>query len=218
MRQIALPLSAASESPPRIVVGNANAAVVDALLEPGKWPFHTAILTGPARSGKSLLARWFRESGAGDALDDARAMPEDDLFHRWNRAQESGRPLLIVADRRFAPGRTEDSENEDGGTPRWRVALPDLSSRLGAALDLEIGEPDDAMLADLIEVHAERRSLPLDHSATQYLAGRCTRSHLGVENLVAAIDRLSLERKAAPTMAIWRDALIESKAGGQAEA
>ena len=29
----------------------------------------------------------------------------------------------------------------------------------------------------------------------------------GVERLVAEIDRLSLERKAAPTMAIWRDAL-----------
>jgi hypothetical protein len=35
------------------------------------------------------------------------------------------------------------------------------------------------------------------------------RSHLEVERLVAAIDRLSLERKQAPTLAIWRDALEE---------
>jgi hypothetical protein len=34
-----------------------------------------------------------------------------------------------------------------------------------------------------------------------------------VERLVAAIDRLSLERKQAPTMAIWRDALIETMGG-----
>lgn len=210
MRQIALPLSTASDSPPRIVVGAGNASVVDALLEPGQWPFHTAILSGPPRSGKSLLARWFASSGAGDVVDDAQDFDEAELFHRWNRAQESGRPLLIVADHRFAPGAVD----EGGEEARWRVALPDLSSRLGAALDLEIGEPDDDMLAGLIEVHAEMRGLVLDQSATQYLAGRCTRSHLGVENLVAAIDRLSLERKAAPTMAIWRDALIETKGGG----
>lgn len=206
MRQIALPLSAVSENPPRIVVGNANSAVLDALLEPGQWPFHTAILFGPPRSGKSLLARWFVESGKGDAADDAPDMDEDALFHRWNRAQETKRPLLIVTGRK-----------RGAGEGCWQVRLPDLASRLGAALELEIGEPDDEMLIALMELHAEIRGLVLDHSATQYLVGRCERSHLGVERLVAAIDRLSLERKQAPTMAIWRDALIETKGGGSGE-
>lgn len=202
MKQIALPLSAASDSPPRIVVGNANAAAIDALLEPNAWPFHSAILSGPPRSGKSLLARWFVESGRGDALDDADRMDEDAVFHSWNRAQESGRPLLIVASRRRGEG--------EG---RWQVMLPDLGSRLGAALELEIGEPDEEMLGELIDVHAQMRGLPLDVSATDYLVPRCERSHVGVENLVAAIDRLSLERKQPPTLAIWRDALEEAGRG-----
>lgn len=212
MRQIALPLSAASDSPPRIVVGDANAAAIDALMEPDKWPFRTAILSGPPRSGKSLLARWFVESGAGDAVDDAHMVAEDELFHRWNRAQERARPLLIVADRPFAPGSVPADRSENDRTV-WRVKLPDLASRLGAALNIAIGAPDDAMLLALMEVHAEMRGLALDHSATQYLAGRCTRSHVGVERVIAAVDRLSLERKSAPTLTIWRDALEETRGG-----
>lgn len=195
MRQIALPLSAGAEnSPSRIVVGNANAGVVDALSDPSAWPFRTAILFGPPRSGKSLLAAWFAQTGKGEAIDDADRIDEDALFHRWNRAQESGRPLLLV------------SGAADG---TWHVKLPDLASRLGAALQLRIEEPDDAMLAGLIGLHAEMRGIVLDDSATAYLVPRCERSHLGVETLVAAIDRLSLERKQAPTLAIWREALEE---------
>lgn len=205
MRQIALPLSAASDAPPRIVVGNANAAALDALMDTAPWPFHTAILSGPPRSGKSLLARWFVESGLGDAVDDADSADEHDLFHRWNRAQESGRALLLVSSRAYGPA--------EGN---WQVGLPDLASRLGAALPLETGAPDDEMLADLLEVHAEMHGIALDPAATQYLVPRCSRSHLDVERLVAAIDRLSLERKQAPTLAIWRDALNETK-GGESE-
>ena len=194
MRQIALPLTPADCGAPRIVVGNANAAVVDALLEPSRWPFHTAVLAGPPRSGKSLLARWFAESGGGDALDDAEALPEAEVFHRWNRAQESRRPLVIVTN--AAPG-------------TWRIALPDLASRLGAALHLEIGAPDDSMMGELIALHAQVRGLALDESAADYLVPRCERSHLIAERLVEAIDRLSLERKQAPTLSIWREALNE---------
>lgn len=192
MSQIALPLAPGGDgTASRIVVGNANCAVVEALVTAGGWPFRTALLAGPPRSGKSLLARWFVEQGGGEAIDDAQAMDETELFHRWNRAQESGTPLLLVS----------------GG--EWTIALPDLASRLGAALHLEIGSPDDAMLADLIALHAELRGLALGPDALAYLAPRAERSHLGVERLVAAIDRLSLERKAAPTLSIWRDALEE---------
>lgn len=195
MRQIPLPLRPEEGlTPSRIVVGNSNAAVLDALEHAASWPFGTAIVAGPPRSGKSLLARWFEQSGKGDAIDDADSMDEAELFHRWNRAQETGVPLLLTS------GVTEEG---------WTVRLPDLASRLGAAMQLEIGAPDDAMLAELIALHAEMRGFVLDGTATAYLVPRCNRSHMGAEKLVSAIDRLSLERKQAPTLSIWRDALDE---------
>nr|WP_166179077.1 ATPase [Altererythrobacter segetis] len=190
MSQIVLPLSRAAAGPARIVLGAANAPVAEALANPENWPFRTAVLSGPPRSGKSLFARWFAESGKGDAIDDARVLDEAELFHRWNRAQEEGRPLLIV-----------------GGELPWEIALPDLRSRLGAALQLEIGAPDDALAEELILALAEERGLPLGHEAAAYLVPRAMRSYLQLEKLVEAIDRLSLERKVPPTLAIWRAAL-----------
>lgn len=189
MSQIVLPLSPASSVPPRIVVGNANAKAVEALERPGTWPFRTAVLLGPARSGKSLLGRWFAGQG-GDAIDDAHLLPEADLFHRWNRAQEAGRPLLLV-----------------GGEPPWWIALPDLRSRLGAALQLEIGTPDEAMAEDLLHALAEQRGLPLGAEAAAYLLPRAGRASADLEKLVDAIDRISLERKVPATHSIWRAAL-----------
>jgi chromosomal replication initiation ATPase DnaA len=201
MSQIALPLgSFVAPGASRIVVGNANAAAVEAFSHAADWPFRTAVLFGPPRSGKSLLARWFAVSGAGEAIDDAATLDETDLFHRWNRAQEAGTPLLVV-------GRGEEGD--------WNVALPDLRSRLGAALRLSLGTPDDAMLTELIAVHAEQRGLALGAEAAAYLVPRIERSHIAVERIVATIDRLSLERKQAATAAIWREALEEVNGPGQ---
>ncbi len=195
MTQIVLPLGAGSGAgASRIAVGNANASVLDAFATTESWPFRSAVLFGPPRSGKSLLARWFVETGKGAALDDANALDETELFHRWNAAQESGTPLLVVCN------------GAEGG---WQIALPDLASRMGAALHLAIDAPDDAMLGELIAIHAEQRGLVLGDGAATYLIPRCLRSCAGIEALVAAIDRLSLERKQPATQMIWRDALEE---------
>ena len=192
MSQIALPLGAGQDRPLQIAVGNDNQAVLEALLVSRTWPFRTAVLSGPPRSGKSLIAQLFAHSGAGEAIDDADQLDETVLFHRWNRAQETETPLLLVRGR---------SNGE------WAIALPDLASRIGAALPLTIGTPDDAKLRDLMAAHAQQRALALGPDAAEYLVPRCERSHLGVEQLVETIDRLSLERKVAPTLGIWREAL-----------
>ena len=192
MSQFALPLGAGQDRPLQLAVGNDNQAVIDALQVCRNWPFRTAVLSGPPRSGKSLIAQLFAHSGAGEAIDDADRLDETELFHRWNRAQETESPLLLVR------------ASSDG---EWAIALPDLASRIGAALALTIGTPDDAQLRDLIAAHAQHRGLALGPDAAEYLVPRCERSHLGVERLVATIDRLSLERKVAPTQGIWREAL-----------
>ncbi|MCD1591315.1 ATPase [Qipengyuania citrea] len=189
--QIALPLiPAGAGEPSSIVIGSGNRAVAEALAAPASWPFRTAILHGPPRAGKSLFARWFAAQQAGEAIDDAETLDETAIFHRWNRAQESGIPLLLVVG--------------DGG---WDIALPDLRSRMGAALQLEIGPPDDALATDLMLSHAAQRGLVLGEGAPAYLVPRMERSYAAIEKIVGEIDRLSLERQVPATLSVWRDAL-----------
>ncbi|MCK0127855.1 ATPase [Erythrobacter sp. F6033] len=192
--QTALPLPPACKGEAqRIVVGNANAHVIEALRDPASWPFHTAVLTGPERSGKTLLGRWAEGQGIA-VIDGADALDEDDLFHRWNASQKggskAGEPLLIIAD--MQP---------------WEIALPDLASRLGGSLQLQIGEPDDEMAAQMIEALAQQRGLSLAEGAAEYLVPRTERSFAALEKLVATIDRISLERQTPATMSVWRSAL-----------
>ncbi|HAU22796.1 MAG TPA: ATPase [Erythrobacter sp.] len=199
MSQIALPLTLrTSTDPERIVIGNANRAAYDALQVPQDWPFKTAVLTGPPRSGKSLLGKWAQGHGIV-VIDGADRGDETQLFHHWNAAQESGEALLLISD-----------------AQPWEISLPDLRSRLGAALQLEIGVPDDDMVGQLIEVIAQQYGLSLADGAAEYLAPRVERSFAGIENLVRQIDRLSLERKAPATMSIWRAALNATQGPEQA--
>ncbi|MEP5938510.1 MAG: DnaA/Hda family protein [Erythrobacter sp.] len=199
MSQIALPLTLRTATDPAsIVIGNANRAVLDAFSDVTKWPYRTAVLTGPARSGKSLLGKW----AAGQAIavvDGADGVEETELFHRWNAAQESGEALLLISD-----------------AQPWDITLPDLRSRLGAALQLEIGVPNDEMMGQLIETMAAQRGLALADGAADYLSPRAERSFAGIENLVGTIDKLSLERKAPATMSIWRAALDATQGPEQA--
>ncbi len=189
--QIALPLSpAGSGEPASIIIGSSNRAVAEALGAPENWPFRTAILHGPPRSGKSLFARWFAGHHPDAVIDGVATFDETEIFHRWNRAQESGLPLLLVA-----------------GGERWDITLPDLRSRMGAALQLRIGPPDDSLAADLMLSHAAQRGLALGEGAPAYLVPRMERSYAAIEKIVAEIDRLSLERQVPATLSIWRDAL-----------
>lgn len=197
--QIALPLTLpGSGEASRIVIGNANQRAYKALANAKDWPFSTAVLTGPERSGKSLLGKWAESQGI-TVIDGADTLDEAELFHRWNRVQESREHLLLISD-----------------SQPWEMDLPDLRSRLGGSLQLEIGVPDDEMAAHLIEAIAEQRGLALADGAIDYLVPRAERSFAGIERLVVAIDRLSLERKVPATMSLWRDALEATRGPEQA--
>lgn len=191
--QIALPLG----WPPRpqedaFIVTPSNAKAAHLLDRWGAWPVMTTLLVGPRKSGKSLLARIFEAKSGGAVIDDAHRAPEDHLFHAWNRAQAARRPLLIVA---------------DAAPPAWRVALPDLRSRLVAGLIAEIEAPDDRLVRALLETQFARRGLDARADLIDWLAPRLERSHLCVLRAVDALDQEVLETRRRLTVALARTTL-----------
>ena len=97
--QIALPLDwPQSDGDARFIVTDANQEAFDHFRKFSMWPVKATVLTGPRRSGRTLLGRSFVERVGGRLFDDADQRDEEELFHAWNQAQDSGRPLVMVAD------------------------------------------------------------------------------------------------------------------------
>lgn len=181
MKQFALPLVLPdARADGEFIVSGSNKAVVSQLRRWATWPVMAALLTGPRKSGRTLLGRLFAEQSSGRVIDDAERQPETELFHAWNEAQASRRPLLIIADE--AP-------------PGWAVRLPDLRSRLNATPHLIIGPPDDGLRQALLERLFLRRGLDARPELIQWLLVRVDRSHLAIIRAVDALEQAAFEQR-----------------------
>ena len=199
--QIALPLDwPQGNRERRFIVSQANRDAVDHLKRWSMWPVKATIIAGPRRSGRSLLAQGFVERVGGRLFDDAERHDEEALFHAWNAAQDSGRPLVMVA---------VDSA-------LWDVALPDLRTRLAVTPRTVIGQPDDALFEKLIELHFADRGLAVPAEALRYVAARVHRDYVTAERVVEAVDRFAIagrQRLSVPTVrrALELAGLIDSR-------
>lgn len=176
---------------------SAAAAIVDSW---PAWPSPVIVLAGPAGSGKSHLANiWREKSGAKDIHPaagaeanliaaegpvlfedvDRRGFDDTELFHVINSVRENGHSLLMTS--RSWPS-------------AWGMTLPDLRSRLKAATIVEIGEPDEELLSQVIVKLFADRQLNVDDKIVAYIVNRMERSLEAAQDVVERIDRLALAR------------------------
>ncbi|KQV82033.1 DnaA regulatory inactivator HdaA [Rhizobium sp. Root1220] len=175
----------------------AAVAIVDAWPQ---WPSPVVILAGPVGSGKSHLANIWREhsgaitihpkAGANAAVDAANGhvlfedvdrvgFDDTELFHVINSVRENGNSLLMTS--RLWP-------------MSWPVQLADLRSRLKAATVVEIGEPDEELLSQVIVKLFADRQLYIDDRLVLYIVNRMERSLNAAQTIVERLDRLALSR------------------------
>jgi chromosomal replication initiation ATPase DnaA len=199
---------------------NAAVSIIDAWPH---WPSPVVILAGPVGSGKSHLATIWRErsgateihpeTGSGAAsmaaagpvlFDDAdrRGFDDAELFHVINSVRENGHTLLITS--RLWP-------------MSWPVTLPDLRSRLKAATVVEIGEPDEELLAQVIVKLFADRQLYIDDKLVSYIVTRMERSLGSAQTIVERLDRLALGRGTRITRQLAAEVLNEVGNPGDAD-
>ncbi len=194
--QIALPLDwpQAGDSE-RFILGDANRAAFEHFRCWSTWPVKATILTGPRRSGRSLLARHFVERVKGRLFDNAEEHDEEAIFHAWNAAQDSGRPVVLVA---------------DNAPPTWSIRLADLRTRLAITPVTTIHQPDDKLFAAIVHLLFSDRGLYLPAEALKYITSRVERSYFTAERVVEAVDRLAIAERARLTLPIIRRALAQA--------
>lgn len=182
------------------------------------WPVPVVILTGAIGVGKTHLLRlWQSHARAlqcpvADMKDDfnptrfaLRPVAVDDadqvtghigreraLFHLYNLTLQNKQTLLMTA--------TEHPT-------RWGLLLPDLASRLRAAMIIDVAEPDEQMMRQLyIKLFADRQ-LVVPQSVIDWLLARLERSAVTAQHVVAALDQAALEMQKPITIFLARKVL-----------
>ena len=220
-RQIPLDLAHTTGlSRDELVVSKSNSAAVSLIDSWPHWPANFMIVAGPPGSGKSHLASiWAARAGAarlvtGDVPQAAAALEaganvlidgigetafdETALFHLINGVRQGGGSLLITT-RRWPSA--------------WKVALPDLLSRLKSAPTIEIAEPDDSLLSGAILKLFADRQLMVDPNVVSYLVSRIERSLATAQSVVERLDKAALESKSRITRQLAATVLTQMDQG-----
>lgn len=200
--QIALPLDwPQSDGEARFILSECNREAFEHFRRWSMWPVKATILSGPRRSGRTLLARNFAERVGGRMIDQADRRDEEELFHAWNEAQDSGKPLVMVA---------------DSVPPAWEAALPDLRTRLAVTPVAAIRQPDDALFEALLALFFADRGLHAPRDVLRFMSARLAREYWTAERAVEEIDRFAIAERARLSLPTVRRALAEARMIGDA--
>jgi chromosomal replication initiation ATPase DnaA len=182
-----------------------------------KWPGSIAVLAGPVGSGKTHIASVWAQmadaikadatsfshkdellssvsNGGNILIEDMTEKVEDEtgLFHLLNAVKEAGSYCLITS-------RTWPKE--------WQIQLPDLKSRLLAAQLVELSEPDDLLIKQVMAKLFADRQLQVEQHVIDYCVLRMERSLESAARLVNEIDAEALSRQSLITRATAAAAL-----------
>ena len=199
--------------PEDFFVSQANAQAFAMVTAPDTWPDGKLVLTGLTGAGKSHLAGIHQSAQNAECLQAADIPPDF----------QSDTTAIVIEDMELLPRKSEEAVfhlhnnlRARGGTllmtaqvppARWRIALPDLASRMQATAVVNIAGPDDALLGALImKLFADRQISPAP-ALVKYLASRIERSYAAAAQIVDRLDAAALAQQRKINTSLARDIL-----------
>ena len=89
----------------------------------------------------------------------------------------------------------------------WSISLPDLQSRLGAALLLDIAPPDDEMIEQLLQKQLADRGAAISMDALSYVKRRIERSFAAIEKFARSANAMALGENAPVNLTLVKKVL-----------
>ncbi len=177
------------------LVAPCNKDAFDMITQEPLGPQTALWLIGEKGSGKTHLAHLFSDilipcscltqeeipslAGKKVVIEDLTCHQTDEvaLFHLYNLLKETSGELLLTAKEKIS------------------FRLPDLDSRLKTAPVVQIGLPDDVLIASLFIKMFYDRHIAISGEAVNYLVTHTERSFDAIRRMVAQLDDLSLSAK-----------------------
>jgi chromosomal replication initiation ATPase DnaA len=213
-RQLALELGhTPSHAETDFIVGEGNELAYGHIVAFPNWPGPLTLVTGPAKAGKSHLARIFAvragaEVAEADELEalaarggtsplvvedvDRLDYAEEALFHLLNQSMRDRRPVLMTA-------------REPVGS--WPFRTDDLKSRARLAAHFTMSASDDIELSQIFVKLFGDRQVAVEPKIVAYLVSRMERSPEEAVILAGLLDDMALARGTAITRALAAEAL-----------
>ncbi|MBI1416364.1 MAG: chromosomal replication initiator DnaA [Limimaricola sp.] len=192
--------------PPQVSLGAedffvslSNAQAYALVSDPALWPQRRLVLTGPAGSGKTHLARVFQQATGATLMQATRLgkglappPPGDVVIEDVDRLGPEGAEALFHLHNHLANANAHLLLTAASPPARWPITLPDLASRVQAITTVAIADPDDALLAAVIIKHLRDRQLAAPPALVGFLTRRIERSFAAAADIVARLDQAGL--------------------------
>jgi len=168
-------------------------------------------LKGPSKSGKTHIGQlWKKFNNAisfnykdyNKIIDQKKnvfvdnfisGLDEEKLFHLINHCYNNNLNILVSSDLSLS---------------EYRFKLSDLSSRLKSFYFVEIFNPDDELINNLLIKLLNDRQININNDEIfSFITSRITRTYLHIYNFVDRIDKLSLSKKKQITIPLIKELL-----------